>query len=104
MYRERAKGWLKHIDFIALDVLCLQVAYLLAYVSRHGWRSPYRSELYQNMTFVLILLDIAIIFFGNIYSNVLRRGYFKEASKTLYQTVLIVGISTFYLFSMHVGQ
>ena len=104
MYRERAKGWLKHIDFIALDVLCLQIAYLLAYVSRHGWRSPYRSELYQNMTFVLILLDIAIIFFGNIYSNVLRRGYFKEASKTLYQTVLIVGISTFYLFSMHVGQ
>ena len=43
MYRERAKGWLKHVDFIVLDIVCLQVSFVLAYMTRHGWRDPYRS-------------------------------------------------------------
>ena len=36
MYRRKNKGWLKHLDFIILDLLCLQVCFALAYFSRHG--------------------------------------------------------------------
>ena len=37
------------VDFIVLDIVCLQVAFALAYVARHGWRDPYRVPLYRGM-------------------------------------------------------
>ena len=32
MYRKNANGWLKHIDFIILDMICLQISFVLAYL------------------------------------------------------------------------
>ena len=31
MYRKDSTGWIKHVDFIILDLICLQVAFVLAY-------------------------------------------------------------------------
>lgn len=31
MYRKDSEGWLKHGDFIVLDMICLQLAFILAY-------------------------------------------------------------------------
>ena len=104
MYRERAKGWLKHVDFIVLDIVCLQVAFALAYVARHGWRDPYRVPLYRGMAFALLMIGVAVIFFANVYSGVLKRGWFREGTKTLYETGLIVGLSTLYLFAIQEGE
>lgn len=28
MYRKDSEGWLKHFDFLVLDMLCLQVAFV----------------------------------------------------------------------------
>ena len=33
MYRKDSQEWLKHIDFILLDLICLQAAFLLAYAA-----------------------------------------------------------------------
>ena len=30
MYAKKAQGWIKHLDFIILDMICLQVAFVLA--------------------------------------------------------------------------
>lgn len=32
MYQRESKGWFKHYDFILLDLICLQMAFFLAYV------------------------------------------------------------------------
>ena len=64
MYRERAKGWLKHVDFMLLDVLSLELSFVLAYWIRmrsaHAYaRSPYvgkikgRNPLRNLIAFVL---------------------------------------------------
>ena len=34
MYRKDSEGWLKHADFIVLDMICLQLAFILAYAFR----------------------------------------------------------------------
>ena len=44
MYKRSIQGWLKHIDFILLDVLALQLAFILAYAYRHGGM-PYALSL-----------------------------------------------------------
>ena len=30
MYRKDSNQWIKHIDFIILDLICLQIAFVLA--------------------------------------------------------------------------
>ena len=43
MYRKDSNQWIKHIDFIILDLICLQIAFVLAYVvSGYGF-NPYKT-------------------------------------------------------------
>ena len=49
MYRKNSKGWLKHIDFILFDMVCLQLAFLLAYLIKNGNAHLYNDFLYRNM-------------------------------------------------------
>lgn len=51
MYRKDSEGWLKHADFIVLDMICLQLAYILAYKTFGIW--------YAGNSF-------AVLFFGGI--------------------------------------
>lgn len=69
MYKKGSKGWLKHFDFILLDMICLQIAFLLAYVIRHDSGSPYIVPLYRNMAIFMELLDIVVMFFYETLSS-----------------------------------
>ena len=62
MYRKDSEGWLKHADFIVLDMICLQLAYVLAYaVSGYGF-NPYAMIIYRNMAVFLELANLVVIF------------------------------------------
>ena len=76
MYRRDAKGWLKHLDFIVLDLIVLQIAFILSYALRHyqyGLVNPYQVPLYASMGAFLMLCDLVIIFFTEPFRNVLKR-------------------------------
>ena len=32
MYKKHSKGWLKHSDFVLLDLICMQAAFIIAYL------------------------------------------------------------------------
>lgn len=104
MYRKSAKGWLKHWDFILLDLICLQVAFVAAYMVRHGVGNPYAIPLYRNEAIALVLIQIIIVFLIENFKSVLKRGYYKEFVATARQAVLVTLASTFYLFLMQEGQ
>lgn len=104
MYKKGSKGWLKHFDFILLDMICLQIAFLLAYVIRHDSGSPYIVPLYRNMAIFMELLDIVVMFFYETLSNVLKRGYFREFAATVKHVLLVELFSVLYLFTMQEGQ
>ncbi len=100
MYRKSADGWLKHMDFIMLDMLCLQLAFLLSFLIRHGIRNPYAIPLYRNMAIFIELADIMVLFFFDTLKNVLKRGYYQEFAKTVKHAVLVELISVLYLFTV----
>ena len=31
MYKKSSTGWLKHLDFMVLDIICLQLAFVMGY-------------------------------------------------------------------------
>mgnify|MGYP000049017382 FL=1 len=47
MYRKKGRGWTKHIDFMLLDVLCMQIAFIVSYIWRFGLGNPYIDEDYR---------------------------------------------------------
>ena len=73
MYKKSSSGWLKHYDFIILDLLCLQMAFVIAYILRMGFGNPYANELYFNMAIYLMFADLVVIFFDETFSGVLKR-------------------------------
>lgn len=99
MYRKKAGGWLKHSDFIILDLLCLQISFALAYAVRMGPSSPYRDEEYRGIGILLLLADVAAVFFLDTFKNVLKRGYYKEFTVTVRQVCIVETVMITCLFT-----
>ncbi|MBP3685285.1 MAG: sugar transferase [Oscillospiraceae bacterium] len=103
MYRRDAKGWLKHLDFMVLDLLTLQLAYILSFWLRHGSWNPYARDLYGSMGMFIMLCDLVIIFFTEPFRNILKRGYFREAEAIIQQTLFIELFAMGFLFAQQTG-
>lgn len=104
MYRKDLEVWLKHVDFIVLDMICLQLAFLLAYALRRIGVNLYSDILYRNMTIFLGLADLVVIFTAGTMKSVLKRGHYKEFVATLKQAVIIGALAISYLFIIQEGQ
>jgi len=104
MYRRDSKGWLKHLDFMILDLLVLQVSFVLAYVLWHGWVNPYQYSLYVSMNAFLLMCDLVIIFFTEPFRNVLKRGYYREMEALAQQTLFVVLFAVLFLFAQKSGE
>lgn len=104
MYKRNSGGWMKHVDFIILDILCLQVALMLAYAcSGYGW-DIYTPILYRNVAMFLGLADLMLLICRETMKGVIRRGHFQEFTMTVKQAVFIEGIALLYLFLLQEGQ
>ena len=91
MYKKNTQGWLKHIDFILLDILVLQVAFILAYKIRHGMNlSPYEVDTYRYMALVFIAIDLLVIVIFNTMHNVVKRGFLREFVQSLRHVLLVL--------------
>ena len=99
MYRKKAGGWLKHLDFILLDLLCLQGAFMLAYTVRMGPSSPYGDAAYRSLGIVLLLTDVAAVFFLDSFRDVLKRGIYREFAMTLRHDLGVEALAVVYLFT-----
>ena len=102
MYKRNAQGWLKHFDFALLDIICLQIAFLLGYYIRHQ-RWAYSSQIYRTLGIVLILLDIVALTTLNPMHNVLKRGFLLEFIATCKHVLIVIGFTTIFLFVMKYG-
>ena len=78
MYRKDSTGWIKHVDFIILDLICLQVAFVLAYALSGYGANPYQLILYRNMAVFMEVADLVVLFAMGTLKNVLKRGYYKD--------------------------
>lgn len=104
MYKKNWIGWLKHIDFIVLDAVCLHLAFVIAYMMRHGISNPYEREIYYIMAVFGIFVDIGVIFFNSSFSNVLKRGYYIEFLQTIKHVFIVEGLSVIFLFTLKAGE
>ena len=101
MYKRQRAGWSKHIDFIVLDLICLWVSYLLAFLLRNSNISGFfANRFYINIGIVLMIIDLLVVLVFNTMHNVLRRGMLQEFIEIVKEDLLLFGITSIYLFSV----
>lgn len=93
MYRKEADGWMKHLDFIVLDMVCLQIAFILAYLLRWGRLDFYQADVYRHIGVVIEFAELFGVMFFETLHGVLRRGYYEEFLATARQDI-IIGVMT----------
>ena len=98
MYRKISNSWLKHWDFIVLDAVMLQVAYIFSCIVRNGWGNPYDDPIYLNIGLIIFFADICTVFFVETYHGIMRRGYFEELKNVIKHVGIVGLIEVSYLF------
>ncbi|MFI3236448.1 MAG: sugar transferase [Lachnospiraceae bacterium] len=105
MYRKIPNGWVKHIDFLFLDIACVVISYIVAYMIRHEGIMPFVTTVYKNMLVMFMMLSFAVPMFLNTYQGVLKRGYLQEFKKTLHHVMLVMLLGMAYLvFAQEAGN
>ena len=102
MYKRSSLSWSKHKDFILLDLFALFLAMFFAVWIYQGAPNLFRSELYLNVTILLLALDALIMVMFNPLHNVMRRGYAIELGQTLKQTAALYAALTVILFAVKI--
>lgn len=104
MYRKDYTGWIKHADFILLDLICLQIAFVLGYaLSGYGW-NPYQNLLYRNMAVFIEIFDLVVLLAMGTLKNVLKRGFYKDFLITVQHGVSLAAFILLYLFLLQEGH
>ena len=100
MYKRAAQGWLKHLDFILLDEVCLQAAFIIAYLIRQHTLFPYSNSLYQAIGILLFVYDLLVAVMMNSMHNVLKRGCYKEFTQTVKHCLMVFFLTILWMFTL----
>ena len=105
MYERGIKGWLKHLDFIFLDMLSLALALFAAFSLRfsQAWGS-YQTELYRELLVMLMLLDFTVCVMFNSMHDVLRRGMYREALESVKHAAIVFAVMTVLLVALKISN
>ena len=98
MYKKSPSGWLKHWDFILLELICIQVSFILAFFIRHGRWNMWMDEVYRNTALFFLVDDICCVFLLQTFRNILKRGPRRELLYAFRHTASVILLATFYLF------
>ena len=98
MYQRFPNGWLERTDFIILDMIFLQIAFVFSYFVRNGFENPYENEIYLSMGMLICLIDVCTAFFLESYRDIMLRGYFREFTAVLKHVTVVCGLENLYLF------
>lgn len=104
MYRRKPQGWLKHVDFLLLDMGSLFLAFAAACFARHGSLSGNVLEKYTGLFAVYVLTAMVLHLVNNTFSGVLKRGFYKDFMHTLQHVAMVELAAIAYLFMTKQGE
>lgn len=98
MYQKKIENWVKHLDFIIIDILCVEIALAISLIFKYGIHRFYLRDIYAKWAVVFILIDVLILLFFNGYKDILNRNGTNEAKATLRHTSYVMISFLLYLY------
>ncbi len=102
MYKRYRQEWTKHLDFIVIEEISLQAAYLFAMWLRFG--SIPSDNMYKELGFILFLIDFVVVMSLNTMHNVLKRGYFRELVETVKNCLSVFAVAIVFMYALKVSE
>ena len=103
MKQKSMQSWLKHLDFIFLDLLAIEASLMIAYLIRFGKTDLFSYQEWRIMAVILPVIDLLVMILGSPLSGVLRRGFLREAFALIKQILIVAGVLTIYLYAAYEG-
>lgn len=103
MYQTEKQSWVKHLDFILLDILSICLAFLAAYLTRFGFHGSELDEAYTGLVLILVIVDFSVLILNESMKNVLKRGFYREFAQTVKHVLLVAAVITFLLFTLKIS-
>ncbi|MDD7389312.1 MAG: sugar transferase [Lachnospiraceae bacterium] len=100
MYERAKNRWFKHFDFIILDLLVIELAYLFACYLRMKNSWYLFTDLYRTMRVLILLLDGIIICTIPVHKNILKRKVYQEFLESIKNITVLVVAMMLYLYFM----
>ncbi len=103
MHIKGKDNWIKHADFIGLNLLALVLSFMLAYYFRFGNMNFILSPSWRSMLAILCLINLVMNFMLSPHSGIFRRTYYEDALKCLQVTIYTFIIVAILLYLFKVG-
>lgn len=97
MYKRKLRSWVKHLDFILLDELCLWASILLAFWIGVKSGRPVRDNHPNVLVISILAVNFVIMIALNTMDEVVHRGYYKEMSSVAKQAVASLAVAVLVL-------
>ena len=104
MYKKKTSGWSQHLDFMGLDILCLEVAMVFGMLLYDSWFNLSRSFVFWALCLGAGIIDLLVMLLMDAYHNVIRRDSFEELKGVLTQTVYLTVGMIIYTFLLRDDQ
>ena len=101
MYKKKKRSWVKHLDFMLLDLLGFQLAYRLSYLFLLWYDGSPNESFYSNQACVLFILQLVTSLIISPYSHVLRRSRSVGMLNAIKTTAVVLVLDIIYLFVVH---
>ena len=101
--RERY-AWVKHLDFMLVDLISLFLSFLLSYYLKFGDLGFVHNEDWIRYLALVLILSVIINFFVNPYSGILRRSYYMEIIRALQLTIYNMLVTSLVLYAFKIGN
>lgn len=103
MYRKDSEKWISILDFLMLNLICLQLAYIFAYyICGYGW--VYSKMIYRNMAIFLCLIDVLLSLMTDSLKGIFHRGHYRNFVAAIEHAVVVGIAATLYLFALQQGE
>ena len=99
MYKKSSSPFIKHLDFLIIDLLLLAGAYVLAFLVRHQWQIPkYLFNTFIRFGIILLIIYLLICLISNAYKDILHRNKWLELIQTVFQVGFTLVILLLFLY------
>lgn len=102
MHVQNKYSWIKHIDFIAINLFALIVSFVVSFYFKFGSLGLLFTPSWEGLLVILCFVNLLVTLVINPYSSILRRAYYVDAIKLFLLTIytFIVVAIFFYLFKI----
>ena len=102
MISPNSPSWLKHLDFMVIDIVSLAAAFVFAYWFKFNNFGFIDSAQWKGLMAMLLLANVVLTLFMNPYSGVFRRKYWEDVGANLKLAVasFVIACVAFYLLKI----